>query len=439
MINPVKIVLLCGGIGKRLFPISTDKSLLDFNGLPLIGHQINRALSAGLDQFVIVTNPHNNELIKSLVLSMGGVRADFVVQEQAGGIADALMHAIHPIEDYPFIVFGCDDIFDLSLFDLVLREFGKGENYDAYIAACEVNSYFPGGYLDVDTNNKINKIVEKPSPGKEPSNLVNIVCHLHTKPKQLFEYLVKTSSKQDDIYEKSLSSMIENEFKMKAVVYDGTWQPIKYPWHILEAMDYFAKDIKKMVAPSAKISPSAVIDGEVVIADGVKIMEGAVIRGPSEIGQNSVIGNGVLVRNSHIGKDSVVGYGSEIKHSYIGNSCWFHTNYIGDSVIEDNCSFGAGAVTANFRTDEQDVKVTIDGKILNSGHDKLGAFVGKDSRIGINASIMPGIKIGPNRFIGPHVYLNQDVDSNLIVMEDRSYKISPNIITRVKKRNTGNI
>ena len=437
--NHIKIVLLSGGIGKRLFPITTDKSLLSFNGLPLIIHQINQALTAGLNEFVVVTNPTNNEPIKSLISAINGAHIDVVVQQEAQGMANAILSAKEAIGNHPFIVFGSDDILDFPIFDLILKEFNSNKNYDTYIAAFKVTNYFPGGYLDVGSDGEIKRIVEKPSPGKEPSNLVNIVFHLHTKPKDLFEYLRKTESNVDDVYEKSLNDMMDNKFKMKAIVYEGFWQPIKYPWHILETMDHFINSIEKIVSPSAKISPSAVIDGEVIISDGVRIMEGAVIRGPSYIGENSVIGNSVLIRNSHVGRNSVVGFGSEIKHSYIGDGCWFHTNYIGDSVIEENCSFGAGAVTANFRTDEQDINVKVNGKIVNSGHDKLGTFVGKDSRIGINTSIMPGIKIGTNCFIGPHVYLNQDVDSNLIVMEERSYNISSNIIKRTKKRDAGKV
>jgi len=67
------------------------------------------------------------------------------------------------------------------------------------------------------------------------------------------------------------------------------------------------------------------------------VLENAVIRGPVYIGANSIIGNNALVRDhSHIGSNSVIGYSTEVKHSYIGDNCWFHSNYIGDSIVDNN-------------------------------------------------------------------------------------------------------
>ena len=51
---------------------------------------------------------------------------------------------------------------------------------------------------------------------------------------------------------------------------------------------------------------------------------------------------------------------------------------------------------------------------LNTGMDKLGAIIGDNCRTGINVSIMPGVKIGPNSIIGPSVNLTEDVNSYTI-------------------------
>ena len=127
------------------------------------------------------------------------------------------------------------------------------------------------------------------------------------------------------------------------------------------------------------------------LEENVRIMENAVVRGPCYIGKNSVIGNNVLIREGvHIGDDCVVGFSTEIKHSYIGDRCWFHSNYIGDSIIADRCSFGAGTITANLRFDEEEVTVLDNGRPLNSGLNRLGAIIGADSKTGVNVSI-PGL------------------------------------------------
>jgi bifunctional UDP-N-acetylglucosamine pyrophosphorylase/glucosamine-1-phosphate N-acetyltransferase len=99
----------------------------------------------------------------------------------------------------------------------------------------------------------------------------------------------------------------------------------------------------------------------------------------------------------------------------VGDGSWFHMNYIGDSVVGEHCNFGAGTITANWRFDEKPISVQVNGGPVSTGMDKFGAIIGDNCRTGINVSIMPGIKIGPNAIIGPSVYLTEDVDSNTII------------------------
>jgi bifunctional UDP-N-acetylglucosamine pyrophosphorylase/glucosamine-1-phosphate N-acetyltransferase len=111
----------------------------------------------------------------------------------------------------------------------------------------------------------------------------------------------------------------------------------------------------------------------------------------------------------------VVGFSSEIKESYIGEGTQFHMNYAGDSVIGAHCSFGAGTITANWRFDNKTIRIKIGDALVDTGRDKLGAFIGDNCRTGIHVGIMPGIRIGNNSLIYPHVNLTDDVAADTIV------------------------
>ncbi len=422
----MKVVVLCGGIGKRMAPTTRDKTLLNFVGKPLIVHQIDTAREAGLNQFIIIANPDNITDIRSASSILNDVKIDFILQKTPSGMADALLAASSLLVGKPFIMVNSNDIFDTSAYAELLSEYNRNNDYAAYLVARRVQNYFPGGYLVINENNEINHIVEKPARGEEPSNLINIVIHLHTRPELLFDYLANTTSSADDIYEKALDRMINENHKLKAVIHSGDWQAIKYPWHILDTMDYFAKQMSRQISPLAHISDKATIDGNVMIEDNVRVFEGAVIRGPSYIGHNSVIGNSALVRDSFIGDNCVIGYSTEIKHSYIGNKCWFHSNYIGDSVVEDDCSFGAGTVTANLRLDEGNIIVKNGNEKVDTGRDKLGAIIGQGCRFGINASLMPGVRIGANSSIGAQVCLATDIKAGKKVLSKSRYIVLPN-------------
>jgi NDP-sugar pyrophosphorylase family protein len=269
--------------------------------------------------------------------------------------------------------------------------------------------------------------VEKPKPGEEPSNLVNILVHLHNNPRKVLEYIETVQTDRDDVYECALDNMVKGGHKIKVIPYKDFWAPIKYPWHVLKVMDYFLDRGKPYISPKARISDKASIEGKVILGENVRVLENAVIRGPVYIGPNSVIGNNVLVRGySHIGANCVVGYCTEIKHSYIGDNCWVHSNYIGDSIIDDACSLGAGTILANLRLDEQNIYVELGGNKVDTGCDKLGAFVGRDCRIGVNASLMPGVRVGSNSFIGPQVWLGRDLEANKIVLLTPKYRVLNN-------------
>ena len=195
---------------------------------------------------------------------------------------------------------------------------------------------------------------------------------------------------------------------IQVVPYTGAWTPIKYPWHVLDAVRYFLDRAETRISPELRISPHAVIDGKVIIEDGVRILENAVIRGPVYIGRNTVIGNNALVRSySHLGADCVVGFSTEIKESYVGDGTQFHMSYAGDSVIGARCSFGAGTITANWRFDTKKVQVKVGDTMIDTGRDKLGAFIGDNCRTGIQVGIMPGVRIGNNATYLPACQLDE--------------------------------
>jgi NDP-sugar pyrophosphorylase family protein len=421
----VKAVFLCGGRGKRMFPITEDKFLLDFLGKPLLEHQIKVACEAGLNHFVIIGNPENIAKIEQITKKIPSIKVDLALQKKPLGIADALKSA-EPFLRGQLLVINPNDVFSNSAYTKIIAAAEKS-TASSYILGYQVQNYFPGGYLQVNSRNELLHIVEKPNPGEEPSNLVNILIHCHNNSEELLRYIETVRTTRDDVYECALDNMVKAGHKIKVIPYNDFWAPIKYPWHIFKVMEYFLDNAQPYIAPSARISEKANIEGKVILSDNVKVLENVVIRGPVYIGANSLIGNNALVRDfSHIGSNSVIGYSTEVKHSYIGDNCWSHSNYIGDSIVDDNCSLGAGTVLANFRLDEGNIQMKVGDSLVDTGYDKLGAIVGRGCRIGVNASLMPGVRVGADSFVGPQVWLRQDLGANKMVLLKSRYHVQDN-------------
>jgi len=408
-----------------MFPITEDKFLLDFLEKPLLEHQIKLACEAGLSQFVVIGNPENIAKIEQITKKIPGIKVDLALQKKSSGIADALKSA-EPFLHGQLLVINPNDVFSSPAYTKIITEAEKA-TASSYILGYQVQKYFPGGYLQVNSQHELLHIVEKPNPGEEPSNLVNILIHCHNNPDELLRYIETVRTTKDDVYECALDNMVKAGRKVKVIPYNDFWAPIKYPWHIFKVMEYFMDNAQPYIASSARISEKANIEGKVILSDNVKVLENAVIRGPAYIGANSIIGNNALVRDySHIGSNSVIGYSTEVKHSYIGDDCWFHSNYIGDSIVDDNCSLGAGTVLANFRLDEGNIQIKVSGSLIDTGYDKLGAIIGRGCRIGVNSSLMPGVRVGPDSFEGPHVCLRQDLGANKMALLESRYQVKDN-------------
>lgn len=87
-------VVLAGGTGSRLFPLTkvTNKHLLPVGRKPMILHPIEKLTSAGITEIMIVTGvEHMGDVVTLLGSGKDfGCRFTYKVQDEAGGIAQAL-------------------------------------------------------------------------------------------------------------------------------------------------------------------------------------------------------------------------------------------------------------------------------------------------------------------------------------------------------------
>ncbi|QQR83559.1 NTP transferase domain-containing protein [Candidatus Peregrinibacteria bacterium] len=414
------VILLAAGVSNRLKPIG-DKGLLEFLGKPLIQHQVEQLRAAGFLEIVLVANPTNLAALQAVF--DGDDRVTFVTQTDDRGMAGGVLAAADLV-DQDVLIVSNNDVFEPELFTTLKNHPGA---MHGTLVGKKVTEYFPGGYLSLNDVGHLTSIVEKPGAGNEPSDLVNLVVHRYHHFSELVALLKTTTSEADDLYEKALDRYLrESKAEIDVLPYSGYWQPIKYPWHILEVSQYFLETMQAQVDPSAHIHPSAIVEGNVRIDAGVNVMANAVIQGPAYLGKNSVVGNNSLVRGSMIGRDSVVGFTTEVARSYLNHHVWMHTNYIGDSVVDENVSFGAGTVLGNLRFDEENIKVRVKDEKLCSKTNKLGAFIGSGARFGINGSTNPGVKIGRNSFIGGNVLVDRDIDDDQMVLLEQSLNVMKN-------------
>ncbi|MCF7844772.1 MAG: NTP transferase domain-containing protein [Kiritimatiellales bacterium] len=416
----MKVLLLIAGRSKRFWPLS-EKTLFPACGTNLLEVTTSRLREAGLHEIILVGGAHNLEEVSDKYPEFPSIEQ----KDLELGMRGALLDALPQCGSESVMIVCVNDVIEPSAYKHLISAAKQSDTQGALLAQ-RVNRYFPGGYLEINEN-RITSIIEKPKQGSEPSDLVNIVAHVHNSASLLMEELKKIKDGTDDGYEQALDALFKTH-NYRAVPYDGVWQAVKYPWHELELLSVLLKNVtSQQIHPSAKIHPSAVIDGPVIIEGGVKVFPFATIKGPCTIGKRSVVANNALVRDSSIGDDCVIGYASEVKSSILHSHVWTHSTYIGDSVIGSNVSFGAGSVTGNLRLDEAEIDSVVQGEKIKTGLTKFGTVIGNNCRLGIHSGINPGKKIGSGSFIGSHVLVEEDIpDSSFVNMKKGEVCVKPN-------------
>lgn len=407
-------LILAGGDSTRFWPLE-GKVLFDFLGQPIIVHQI-KELKKYAEKITVVVHKEYATVIGRLVenLENSGDIQVIVQKEEFDGQAGAIMSSKNHLTG-EVIILNANDIFDYSLL-LKMTKLPAPKN-KIILTGKKQNEYFSGGYFKFDDKHNLVEIVEKPAIDDLPSNMVRLVVDYFSDLSLITKAIESVKTTKDDHYEQAINKILSGTVDRSYHVYEGYWNSLKYPWHVLEMMKSMLEKIEdKKIASSAQISKSASIVGNVIIGENVRVGDYAKIVGPAYVGDNSVVSDYSLIRDSHVGEDCLIGSYSEVARSYIGNRVFLHRNYVGDSVMADKSMMGAGAVTANLRFDGKTIASSYDEVSIDTNRDKLGTIIGARSKIGVNSTIIPGVKIGKDCIVAPGEKVRFD-------LEDETYLI----------------
>ncbi|WP_068783740.1 sugar phosphate nucleotidyltransferase [Paenibacillus phocaensis] len=121
----MKAIILAGGTGSRLYPLTkvTNKHLLPVGKYPMVFHVVHKLKQAGLTDILLVTGKEHMGDVVSLLGSGSemGVSFTYKVQDEAGGIAQALGLAEQFVGDDQMVVILGDNVFADDITPFVVR------------------------------------------------------------------------------------------------------------------------------------------------------------------------------------------------------------------------------------------------------------------------------------------------------------------------------
>ena len=164
----MKGVVLAGGTGSRLFPLTkiTNKHLLPIYDKPMIFYPIQTLVDAGIREILVVTGGRNSGDFLRLLANgreFGLKHLDYTYQEGEGGIADALGLAEHFADGDKICVILGDNIIEGTI-RAAVDEFKRQEK-GAKILLKEVHDAERFGVAEL-SNGRIVGIEEKPKRPK---------------------------------------------------------------------------------------------------------------------------------------------------------------------------------------------------------------------------------------------------------------------------------
>ena len=182
IIEQMKGVVLAGGTGSRLFPLTkiTNKHLLPIYDQPMIYYPIQTLVDAGIRDILVVTGGKNaGDFLRLLANGkhFGLSHIDYTYQEGEGGIADALNLAHHFADGHKICVILGDNLIEGSIRDAV--DAFRNQPRGAKILLKEVPDAERFGVAELDGDRVVN-IEEKPKKPKTNYAVTGIYMYDHT-------------------------------------------------------------------------------------------------------------------------------------------------------------------------------------------------------------------------------------------------------------------
>ncbi len=337
----MKGILLHGGSGTRLRPLtfSGPKQLIPVGNKPISQYVLEDLVESNVREIALVLGGLYSERVRDFYGdgSRFGAKITYVEQERPLGIAHAVGLCHGFVGDSPFIVYLGDNLLKGGIARYA-KEFEDSRN-DAAVLLTKVKNPERFGVALLDEHNRIVKLVEKPK--EAPSNYALTGIYFFRFP--IFKMIasLRPSWRNELEITEALQLLLSNKYRVGSQIVDGWWKDTGTVEDILESNRLVLDEISRRIQGAVDEEDS--IQGRVQIARNAKIAQGAIVRGPSVIGDGTILESGVYVGPyTSIGNRVVIRRG-EVENSVIMDNCVIDVPHrITDSIIGQGVTIVSG-------------------------------------------------------------------------------------------------
>lgn len=432
--NTIQAVVLAAGKSSR-FKTTTSKLVTPLCGKPLITHQLAAIASHNIPVTLVLGYQADEVLAAAKSVPHIDVSAIMQLEQKGTGHAVAISKPAWKAETLLVTYGDCPLITPGAIGELIQNHQASG----AAITIVTTDVFNPTGFGRIISENGQIRVVEEKDATPDQRSITLVNAGLYLFERAFLEEALENITPSPVTGEYYLPEVLPYAYKKGLKVHSMLLpfdsvrgaNTLEELWQVEQIMR--ARIISHHMKNGVRfvLAQTNHIDAEVEIGPDSVIHAGAVIRGKTHIGtgctisphvviDDSRLGNKVTVHahsvlsdttvaanaqvgpfarlcnNAIIGESSVVGNFVEVKNSSLGsNTKAKHHSYLGDASIGNSVNIGAGTITCNY-----------------DGFEKHTTVIDDNAFIGSNNSLVAPVHIGAGAFTAAGSTITKDVESN---------------------------
>ncbi|HEY7197779.1 MAG TPA: bifunctional UDP-N-acetylglucosamine diphosphorylase/glucosamine-1-phosphate N-acetyltransferase GlmU [Gaiellaceae bacterium] len=427
MTQPLAAVVMAAGLGTRM-KSRRPKHLHPLLGRPLVLWTVEAARGAGPERIVVVCSPGAEEELESILPD--GV--EIAIQAEPRGTGDAVAAARQALEGFEgdvLVLPGDAALATPEALDLLAAEHRRG-GAALTLLSIEPDHHLPYGRIVRGSNGNLERIVEERDATEAELAIRELNSSFYLfRAGDLWRGLegLEPDNDQGELYlTDTVARLVSEGAVVSAVVCpdpevaEGVNTRVDLArvaailrGRILErhmlAGATVVDPATTWVEAGVELEPDSVVHPFTVLRGNTTVREGAEV-GPHVVAVDSEIGAGALVGpfaylrpGTVLAPRSKLGTFVEAKNSTIGEGSKVpHLSYIGDAEIGRDTNIGAGAITANYRSERFDTKQR--------------TVIGDDVHTGSQNVFVPPVRIGDHAWTGAGSVITEDVPDGALAI-----------------------
>jgi len=381
----VKACIMCGGAGTRLRPLTFErpKPLVPLLNRPSVVHLVDMLTDNGFDDIVVTLGSRTGSI--ESVLGDGsawGARIRYSYEKNKLGTAGSVKNAEKMLDpgNQPLLVVGGDHVLDFSLREFY--QYHRGHGGPATIAVLGVDDPSEYGIMDIGSDFKIRRFLEKPGPGQVFSNVASTGIYV-IEPEVLKKIPLKFFDFARDLFPK----MLNDGDDIHGYFVQGRWSDMGSPREYREAMRWMLDTRERSyLKGTVRIEDSKLV-GRIYLGNNATIGRKCSMVGPIFCGRDLVLGEMVLVGPyTSIGENCQVDDGSHILSSIL----------LDDVQVSRRCSVSGAILDSNVQVGEDTV---IENDVV----------IGPRVKIGHGVTVESGVRVWPDLEIEDGTVVTDDM------------------------------